>query len=111
MSIRNKFDNSHEGQGKNEKEIAEVLKFHAKRIMRETIIEAKKESSSKPSSKPSGDCEYEQLIAEDASFNTKPMIREAAFFIAKRRGFAPGSEMSDWLEAESEVEDLLRSAK
>lgn len=107
MSIRNEFDNnSHEDQGKNEKETAEVLKFHAKRIERETRIETKKDSSSKPS----GDSEYEQMIAEDANFNTKPMIEEAAFFLAERRGFVPGSEMADWLKAESEVEDRLRRA-
>ncbi len=105
MKIRNKFGNSHEDHYKNEKEIAEISEFHATRIKRETKIERKKESSSKPS----GDCEYEQLIAENANFNTKPMIEEAAFYIAKQRGFAPGCEMSDWLKAEAEVEGLLRS--
>lgn len=35
------------------------------------------------------------------------MIAEAAYFRAEQRGFAPGNEMSDWLEAESDVEHLL----
>lgn len=30
-------------------------------------------------------------------------ISEAAYFIAERHGFAPGHELSDWLEAEREV--------
>lgn len=30
-------------------------------------------------------------------------ISEAAYFIAERRGFAPGQELSDWLKAEKEV--------
>lgn len=43
----------------------------------------------------SDDCPREQMIAE------------AAYFRAEQRGFAPGNEMSDWLEAESDVEHLL----
>lgn len=34
------------------------------------------------------------------------MIAEAAYFHAERRGFAPGNEMSDWLQAEADVEGL-----
>ena len=33
-------------------------------------------------------------------------VSEAAYFIAERRGFAPGYELSDWLAAESEVNRL-----
>lgn len=36
------------------------------------------------------------------------MIAEAAYFRAERRGFAPGNEMTDWLEAEADVESALR---
>lgn len=43
----------------------------------------------------SGDCPREQMIAE------------AAYFRAEQRGFEPGNEMSDWLEAESDVERVL----
>jgi hypothetical protein len=32
------------------------------------------------------------------------MIAEAAYWIAERRGFAPGHELSDWLAAEREVD-------
>jgi len=31
------------------------------------------------------------------------MIREAAYLKAEARNFAPGVELSDWLEAEKEV--------
>lgn len=37
------------------------------------------------------------------------MIAEAAYFRAERRGFVPGNEMTDWLEAEADVESVLRS--
>ena len=36
------------------------------------------------------------------------MIAVAAYFRAQQRGFTPDSELSDWLQAEAEVEDLLR---
>jgi hypothetical protein len=35
------------------------------------------------------------------------MIAEAAYYIAERRGFEPGGELDDWLEAESEIDLLL----
>lgn len=33
----------------------------------------------------------------------RAMIAELAYFRAERRGFAPGGELQDWLEAEAEV--------
>jgi hypothetical protein len=35
------------------------------------------------------------------------LIAEAAYYIAERRGFSPGNELEDWLQAEQEV-DLLK---
>lgn len=35
------------------------------------------------------------------------MIAEAAYFRAEARGFEPGAEIEDWLEAELEVEQRL----
>ncbi len=32
------------------------------------------------------------------------MIAEAAYFIAEHRGFTAGDELSDWLQAEREVQ-------
>jgi DUF2934 family protein len=34
-------------------------------------------------------------------------IAEAAYFIAERRGFAPGHELEDWVQAENEVDARL----
>jgi hypothetical protein len=39
--------------------------------------------------------------------NQKAMIAEAAYFKSERRGFLPGNEIADWLEAEREVEAIL----
>lgn len=35
------------------------------------------------------------------------MIARAAYFRAEKRGFAPGHELEDWLEAEAEVDAAL----
>jgi len=36
-------------------------------------------------------------------------IRTAAYFRAERRGFAPGGELEDWLEAEREVDRWIET--
>lgn len=36
------------------------------------------------------------------------MIAAIAYFQAERRGFVPGGELDDWLQAEREVDELLR---
>ena len=37
------------------------------------------------------------------------LIARAAYLRAEQRGFAPGGETQDWLEAEAEIERLLKS--
>lgn len=38
------------------------------------------------------------------------MIAVAAYYRAEQRGFSPGQEMEDWLEAEREIESLAAGA-
>jgi hypothetical protein len=35
------------------------------------------------------------------------LIARAAYFRAEKRGFAPGAELQDWVEAEAEVRRLM----
>lgn len=35
------------------------------------------------------------------------MIATAAYFRAQMRGFEPGAELQDWLEAEAEIDRLI----
>lgn len=35
------------------------------------------------------------------------MIAEAAYFLAQKRGFSGGNELSDWVAAEKQVDSLL----
>jgi hypothetical protein len=37
-------------------------------------------------------------------------VAQAAYFRAEKRGFAPGCELQDWVEAEAEVMRLIGSA-
>jgi hypothetical protein len=34
------------------------------------------------------------------------LVAVAAYYRAEKRGFAPGRELEDWLEAEAEIEQL-----
>ena len=46
---------------------------------------------------------YIARISEDRT----ALIAKAAYLIARRRGFAPGHEVEDWLAAENEVDQRL----
>lgn len=37
------------------------------------------------------------------------MIEEAAYYRAEQRGFIPGGELRDWLEAEKEINEIVSS--
>lgn len=39
----------------------------------------------------------------------RKLVAEAAYYRAERRGFAPGGELQDWLDAETEIGRLLDS--
>jgi hypothetical protein len=44
-----------------------------------------------------------------AAYPREELVAVAAYYRAERRGFAPNDEISDWLEAEAEVESLLKT--
>jgi hypothetical protein len=41
--------------------------------------------------------------SEASPEDIRKLIEEAAYYRAARRGFAPGHELEDWVQAESEV--------
>lgn len=53
-----------------------------------------RESGMSDSPSADSDCPREQMIAE------------AAYFRAQQRGFIPGNEMFDWLQAEADIERM-----
>jgi len=56
-------------------------------------------------------CEpYSLVSARPAAFmkaQRHVSIAEAAYFLAQKRGFAPGHELDDWLRAEQQVDTCL----
>jgi hypothetical protein len=50
---------------------------------------------------------WTQCIAPRTPENREACIAGAAYLSAKRRSFAPGHELDDWLAAESEVDQRL----
>jgi len=45
--------------------------------------------------------------AEISAEELRKLIAEAAYYRAKERGFAPGYEVDDWVQAEAEVKRLI----
>ena len=39
------------------------------------------------------------------------MIAKAAYFIAQQRGFGGGNEAADWIQAEQQVDAVLKKSK
>ena len=50
-----------------------------------------------------------QTAAVPSEAEVMEMISEAAYYRAEKRGFSPGLEHDDWLQAEAEVMQRLRT--
>ncbi len=48
-------------------------------------------------------------VSGNGGIPREQMISGAAYSRAEQRGFAPGNEISDWLDAEGDVERMLES--
>jgi len=76
----------------------------------ETTMKSKRESASKAKGNGSAKYRRESAIPDpspvDSDGPRRQMIAEAAYFRAEQRGFEPGNEMHDWLQAEADIERL-----
>lgn len=72
-----------------------------------TNVSSVSQSRAKPASRRGRNTMSSDSPANAFDCPREQMIAEAAYFRAERRGFEPGSEISDWLEAEADVEHLL----
>jgi len=55
----------------------------------------------------------EQHLGSGPTLNAEErnrLVAQAAYFRAEKRGFAPGCELQDWIEAEAEVLRLIGGA-
>jgi hypothetical protein len=60
-----------------------------------------------PASTPSVGIKESQPVAVAGPAEREAMIRDAAYFRAERRAFAPGNALEDWLAAEREIDSQL----
>ena len=59
---------------------------------------------STPKPKPRPPRRKAEKSNESNSFERQRRIAEAAYYKAERRGFTPGQEERDWLDAEKEID-------
>jgi len=52
-----------------------------------------------------------QVAGATKAADYSAQIAEAAYYKSERRGFEPGYEMTDWLEAERELEAEIKTTK
>jgi hypothetical protein len=75
---------------------------------RTEVVQEKKSPPRKRAEAPMGRPVAPTVIEiEELVFDRDRMVAEAAYYRAERRGFSPGAELEDWLEAEAEIERLL----
>jgi hypothetical protein len=60
----------------------------------------------KPGTKPAKALTSEARVKMSTE-QIQQLIAETAYFKAKERGFAPGYELEDWIQAEAEVQRRL----
>lgn len=65
---------------------------------RKTTAATPKPDSEKPAAPGTSN-----LRAQPSPEELRKQIEEAAYYRARQRGFAPGHELEDWVQAESEV--------
>lgn len=67
-------------------------------------------ASARPAAKPAAAQPFEAR-AEVSAEELRKLIAEAAYYRAKRRGFAPGHEEEDWVQAEAEVKERIGTSR
>jgi hypothetical protein len=73
---------------------------------------AKSQTAAKPAAKPQTKPQATftgNAQAEVSPEELRKLILEAAYFRAKQRGFTPGYELEDWIQAEAEVMNRIGS--
>ena len=93
------------------KEIPNVIKAEDKLAApKAPRTRAKSTASRSSAKKPAAGAAAKTPVAVPVSEDVRRgMIAEGAFLRAERRGFAPGHEAQDWLDAEAEVDALLKA--
>ena len=73
------------------------------------VVKKAAASAKKPAAPKAAPAKAPKKAASHAQRNN--YIEVAAYYIAERRGFAPGDPLADWAEAEAEIDRLLAEGK
>ena len=69
----------------------------------------RKNNAATPAPDTAADKQARAVPGELPEEEMRRQIAEAAYYRAKQRGFAPGYELEDWVQAESEVRNRLEN--
>lgn len=75
----------------------------ARIVSRRATTSARKKDIASPPATPKNGTSPRTRKAELTADDHHRLVSEAAYFISERRGFAPGAELDDWLQAEAEI--------
>ena len=78
-----------------------------KPVVKTTSARSRKTAPDAPPTKPATGEMRGNSAAKLSAEEVYRLIQESAYFKAKARGFAPGNEVQDWIEAEAEVRRRL----
>lgn len=78
-----------------------------KPVAKTTSARSRKTAPDAPASRPADGEMRGTTAARLSPEEVYKLIQESAYFKAKARGFAPGHEVQDWIEAEAEVRRRL----
>ena len=78
-----------------------------KPVAKTTSARSRKPAPDAPSTKAANGEMRGNTTAKLSAEEVYKLIQESAYFKAKARGFAPGNEVQDWIEAEAEVRRRL----
>ena len=73
---------------------------------------APREASSRPDESGVSDITVlsDSLVRESIALSRERRVEQAAYRLAEQRGFEPGHELEDWLQAEKEIDTELGNA-
>ncbi len=91
------------------KKKTETKKPAKKKVTTKTAVKPKQTTAKKVAKKSITTSKPQTSSISISSEERWKMIAIAAYHRAEKRGFAPGSELQDWAEAEKEVDELLMS--
>jgi Protein of unknown function (DUF2934) len=91
------------------KTAAKATEAPAKKVAKKTAVKTREAPAKKVAKKSTITTKPHTTSINITSEERWKLVAIAAYHKAEKRGFAPGSELQDWAEAEQEIDELLMS--